>query len=179
MKKFSKILFILGAMTILPTPSLGASVQLAVCEAVWVVADQIYNATDHFEDWVGQMEQTCGNLPSQYVTFCESCINEIFYQALEDGMSANEDTCAAIYMPGGGGTLNCTPGEYKNDNKCKICPNGSYNPTANNTYCTNCPQPGTTSGTSASDFDSVTDCYVLSGTDSYGTYEYTQKCYYK
>ena len=79
MKKFSKILFILGAMTILPTPSLGASVQLAVCEAVWAVAEQIYNATDHFEDWVGQMEQTCGNMPSQYITFCESCINEIFY----------------------------------------------------------------------------------------------------
>ncbi len=57
-----------------------------------------------------------------------------------------------------------------------ICDVGYYGtPTERKQTCTQCPDNGSTAGTGAT---SVTECYVTSGTDSTGTFEYTQPCYY-
>lgn len=79
----------------------------------------------------------------------------------------------------------CNPGYYLVYNFCEVCPTDTYKDTTGSGGCTPCPYlddvQGHTSGTSATNHDSVTDCFVLSGTsfsDITGSYLFTSNCYY-
>jgi len=77
----------------------------------------------------------------------------------------------------------CNAGYYMSGTVCKPCPVGTYKSTSGTqTSCTTCPTSGGVAGTTESQGSTaVTQCYIPAGTsfsDSTGTYEYTDKCYY-
>ncbi|HNY24995.1 MAG TPA: hypothetical protein PKJ33_00390 [Alphaproteobacteria bacterium] len=80
----------------------------------------------------------------------------------------------------------CDAGYYLSGGVCSVCPTDTYKDTISAAgSCTSCPYlqdvQGHTSGTSYTNHDSITDCFVLSGTtfsDTSGSYSFTSNCYY-
>lgn len=71
---------------------------------------------------------------------------------------------------------------------CELCAAGYYQPNSTGTdnSCVACPKfenvSGKTSGSNYSGYDSITDCYIASGSsfsDSTGNYTFASNCYYK
>lgn len=58
---------------------------------------------------------------------------------------------------------------------CDVNYYGNPNASPLDPTCTRCPSGGYTTGTGAT---SITKCYVNGGSDSTGTFSYTQACYY-
>lgn len=72
----------------------------------------------------------------------------------------------------------CPAGQYLSGGNCLVCATGTYKESTNASGCNACPTSGTTSGTAVSNHDSITDCYLLSGSDTTGQFEYTSRCNY-
>lgn len=79
----------------------------------------------------------------------------------------------------------CNAGFYLSGGTCLVCSTDTYKDTVGAETCTPCPYlddvQGHTSGTAAANHDSITDCFVLSGTgfsDISGSYSFTSNCYY-
>lgn len=66
---------------------------------------------------------------------------------------------------------------------CALCQQGYYKATAGATSCTRCPSSGGVYGTTDSTGSkAITDCYIPAATsisDTSGTYQFTDDCYYK
>lgn len=73
------------------------------------------------------------------------------------------------------------------DGNCVVCASGYYQPNSTgNNSCVACPKlenvSAKTSGSNYSGYDSITDCYIPSGSsfsDSTGNYSFASNCYYK
>ncbi len=72
----------------------------------------------------------------------------------------------------------CSAGKYYNNGACTVCASGMYKGSAGNTSCTTCPSSGKTSGTAATSHDSITKCYLDTGSDGTGSYGFDPVCYY-
>lgn len=79
----------------------------------------------------------------------------------------------------------CNAGYYLSSANCRVCADNTYKSTAGTGACSTCPTQdgasGITSGTTAANHDSATDCYIpalTNLTDSTGTYQFTSNCNY-
>ena len=80
----------------------------------------------------------------------------------------------------------CPGGQEYIGMSCRRCSAGTYANAGVGQSCQTCPKQetiaGMTSGSDDSNYDSITDCYIPSGstfTDTTGTYQYPDNCYYK
>ena len=79
----------------------------------------------------------------------------------------------ALCLGGNGSTFRCNIGYQKDGNECVPieCNAGDYYIGG---FCRACPSPGTSAG----GLNGITSCYVTGGSDTTGSYSYTQNCYY-
>lgn len=72
----------------------------------------------------------------------------------------------------------CDCGTCKATNSYR-CKSGYYGSGTSRTNCKRCPTDGFTIGSSNAGSSLITKCFVNSGSDTTGNYDYTEPCYYK
>lgn len=75
-------------------------------------------------------------------------------------------------------TRSCDCGTCKATNSYR-CKAGYYGSGSSSSNCTLCPADGAAGGGSTAGSSLITKCFVNSGSDTTGNYDYTEPCYYK
>lgn len=138
---------------------------------------------------------TCAYISPNCVDGCRCCMagagtsysctcNIGYYAKNQNTASCSCGACPANSTCTSPTNFTCNSGYVKNSagTGCEkiTCPAGQY---LNNSACTDCP-PSLLKGqsmniTSNAGSTSITDCYATGGTDSTGTYTFTEPCHYK